>query len=133
MSSKLTRGEVAITLDGVEHTLKPSLQAFSALSARYDNYGQLLGRIASGNVPAIIFTLRQGLGYNDQQAKKLPDVVFKTGISTITDPLSDFVYRLYNSGKSADEVMAEQINAPAADEDAPKVDQEAGADPLLAG
>ena len=131
--SKLTKGEVRITLDGEERTLKPTLQAFTTLSARYDNYGQLLGKIASGNVPAIIFTLRQGLGYNDQQAKKLPDQIFKTGVSSLIDPLSDFVYRLYNNGKSADEVMAEQIDAPGAGDDASKAGQEADADPLLAG
>lgn len=107
--SKLTKGEVSITLAGTEYTLRPTLQAFSVIGSKYESYGHLLGKIAAGNVPAMVFTLRYGLGWGDAQAKKLPELVMQTGVSGLVDPLTDFVYRLFNGGKSADEVMADQV------------------------
>lgn len=106
--SKITRGEVVITLDGTEHTLRPSLQAFSHLGSRYENHGVLLGLVFAGNVPAMINVLRQGLGWGDKEAKKLPELIFASGVPTLVEPLGDYVFRLFNGGKSADEVLREQ-------------------------
>jgi hypothetical protein len=105
--SNLARGEVAVTLAGTPRTLKPSLNAFSQLGARYDNYGVLMAKIATGNVPAIVMVLRVGLGLNDAGAKELPALVMKTGVTTLIDPLTDYVFRLFNNGKTAEEVQAE--------------------------
>lgn len=129
--SKLHQGEVAVILAGTEYTLKPSLQAFSVIASRYDSYGQLLSKIAAGSVPAILFTLRHGLGWGDQQAKKLPELVMKTGISGLADPLSDFVYRLFNGGKSVDEVMAQQVGG--SDGESGEAAGDGEENPLLAG
>lgn len=129
--SKLTRGEVRVTLDGSEHTLTPSLQAFSQLAARYDNHNALLGLLFATNIPAIITVLRLGLGWNDKQAKALPEMVFKTGAPTLVEPLSDYVFRLFNAGKSADEWLSEQ-NAGKGDSVA-KEPADAEENPLLAG
>ncbi|MBI1207507.1 MAG: hypothetical protein GC191_09505 [Azospirillum sp.] len=109
--NELTKGEVVITLDGQEVTLKPSLGAFTVLSSRYETYGELLRLLAAGNVPAIIQVLRQGLGLTDAQAKRLPNQLFSTGVSDLIDPVSDYVFRLFNAGKSPAEVMAAQAEA----------------------
>lgn len=127
--SKISRGEVALTLAGTAHTLKPTLACYQKLATQYENYGVLLNKIASGNVPAIMFVIRHGLGFNDQQAKKLSGLLMDTGISAVTDPLSDFVYRLFNGGKSVDEVIAAQTGAA----DADKAAETEEIDPLLAG
>jgi hypothetical protein len=131
--SKLTRGEVAITLDGAELTLKPTLACFSKLAAQYDNYGELLSKIARGNVPAVIFVLRHGLGWGDKEAKGLAEKVMNTGIIDLTDPLSDFVFRLFNNGLSVDEMQAKQITGGKADDAKAAKAEEEEEDPLLAG
>lgn len=108
--SKLNKGEVAIVLDGTDYTLKPSLSAFSALGSRFESYGELLTKIAAGNVPAIVLVLRHGLGFNDAQTKRLPDMVFRTGIAAVSEALTDYVFRLFNSGKGVDEVTADRLH-----------------------
>lgn len=100
-----SRGEVAINLDGAERVLKPSLMAFTALGS-YENYSKLLGLIAAGNLAAILAVLRYGLGLDEAETKKLPGKVFRTGIMNLTDPLADYVYRLFNAGMSLDEALA---------------------------
>lgn len=127
--SKLNKGEVSIVLGGTEHTLKPSLSAFSTLGSRFESWSELLGKIAAGNIPAMIVVLRYGLGFNDAQSKKLPDLVFSTGISNLTEPLSDYVYRLFNSGKGVEEVIAERLTGGTGSDSAGGGDEE---NPLLA-
>lgn len=129
--SKLTRGEVRVTLDGTEHTLTPSLQAFSALAARYGNHNDLLRRLFECDVQTMVVVLRQGLGYNDKQAKALPELVFKTGAPTLVEGLSDYVFRLFNGGKSADEWLAEQNASKTEPAKAEAAEDEEN--PLLAG
>lgn len=138
MTNKITKGEVAITLAGEELTLTPSLSAFSTLSVRYSNYGQLLNLIAEGNVPALVFTLRHALGWGDKQAKTLPTKVMMTGVHKVSEPLAEFVYRLFNAGKSMEEVMAEEVaavedKAPGKPVKKDKAAEVAETDPLLNG
>lgn len=109
--SKLTKGEVTITLAGQERTLKPSLAAFSQLGSRYDNHFALMGKIIGGNVPAICAVLRYGLGLNDATAKPLPKQVMETGVHALVEPLADYVHRLFNNGLSVEELAAQQRDA----------------------
>ncbi|WP_044561473.1 hypothetical protein [Azospirillum sp. B4] len=109
--SDLNRGEVSITLDGQDLVLKPSLGAFNVLSSKYKNYTELTLYILNNQVPDIITTLRHGLGYTDTQAKDLAGMVLRTGLDKITIPLSDYVFRLFNGGRSLDDIKAEQESA----------------------
>ncbi|SMH29755.1 hypothetical protein [Azospirillum agricola] len=132
--SKLTKGEVTITLAGTDYTLKPTLQAFSVLGSRYGNHSALLGKIFAGDVPTLTTVLRQGLGFNDQQAKKLPQMMFASGVPSLIEPVSNYVFRLFNGGKSAEEVLAEQsAEDVAADLSADQEGDEGEENPLLAG
>ncbi|HZH27351.1 MAG TPA: hypothetical protein VEY95_09220 [Azospirillaceae bacterium] len=108
MTSAITRGEVAITLAGAEHILKPSLQAFSRLAAT-GPYRDLLEKLALCDIGTMCFVLRHGLGWTDGQAQKLPDLVFRTGVSPLNAKLSAFVFALFNNGKTPDEFAAEQV------------------------
>jgi len=104
----LNKGEVAFTVEGTTYTLVPSLTAFSQLSNEYSNYQDLLRKLASNNVPAIARVIRLGLGWNDQQSKKLPELMMRAGLAPLVEATSDYAFRLFNGGKSADEVLAEQ-------------------------
>lgn len=106
--SNLNKGEVAITLAGTEHTMKPSLKAFSTLSAKFETYGELLNKIAAGNVVAMAVVIRAGLDLNDAQSKSIPERLFRSGIESLKEPLLDFVFRLFNDGKSPDDLANER-------------------------
>ncbi|HYH39923.1 MAG TPA: hypothetical protein VD860_17005 [Azospirillum sp.] len=105
--SDLNKGEVAFTVDGAEYTLRPSLNAFNRLASGFDNYVKIVEKIATMHAPTMGLVLKLGLGWNDTQAKKLPDLMFRAGIPALIDPLSDYVFRLFNGGKSVDEINAE--------------------------
>lgn len=132
--STITKGHVPVILAGTEYVLKPTLQAFSQLSNRYENPQALLNKIGEGNIAAMIFTLRVGLGWTDAQAKELPELVMLTGQDTLREPVSNYVFRLFHGGKSIDEFLAEHTKSTRTGDAAPaQKGAEGDADPLLAG
>jgi len=106
--SQITKGEVVLTLADAEYTLTPSLNAFSRLSAVHKNHNALLEKVREGDVMTILSVIRLGLGWDDKAAKKLPDLIFKTGVGSLIEPTWDYVFRLFNGGKTLDEVLADQ-------------------------
>lgn len=105
--SDLTKGEVAIKINGEEYTLKPSLNAFTQLSAGGADYSGVMVSILRNDVTVMARVIRLGLGWNDREAKAIPDMIFKSGVKSLHDPLTDFVFRLFNGGKSSQEVQEE--------------------------
>lgn len=101
------KGEVRFTVEGVEHTLAPSLNAFTRLSTSFENYGTIIDKVSKMHAPTMAHVLRLGLGWNDDQAKKIPALMFRAGISNLAEPLVDYVFRLFNCGQSVDEFTAE--------------------------
>jgi hypothetical protein len=119
MTNALNRGEVQIILAGETRTLKPSLQAFQNIGS-VGAYRDLLPRVTRCDLSAIAFVIRNGLGLTDDQARKLPEQLFETGLPKLAAPVAEYLFRLFNAGKSPEEVEAEaaaeadQGNAPAA-------------------
>lgn len=106
MTNALNRGEVDIVLAGETRTLKPSLQAFQNIGSA-GAYRDLLPRITRCDLGAIAFVIRNGLGLTDDQAKKLPEQLFATGLPSLAGPVAEYLFRLFNAGKSPEEVEAE--------------------------
>ncbi|WP_109469193.1 hypothetical protein [Azospirillum sp. TSH58] len=104
----LTKGSVTFDLAGESVTLVPTVKAFNLLSSTVDSYSVHLQRLAVGHVDTIKTVLRAGLGLNDAQAKELSGKIMLTGVFAASNPCSDYVYRLFNAGKSMEEVQAEQ-------------------------
>lgn len=134
----ISKGDVSFTVDGTTYTLKPLLHAFSQLSVKYPNYAVCLRELASNNVMTIITVLGLGLGYKDKERKTLPALVMRAGVPALADPCADYVFRLFNAGKSIADLENEQQQAEApAEEDDPAVARLAGVEeeeenPLLA-
>lgn len=105
-SYTLTTGEVEISLDGETRTLRPTLDAFAGIGARYD-IGPLLEKLRVGNVATFLDVLRLGLGLSADEARELPAKLMRTGVLPLINPLSDYAFRLFNGGKSAAEIAAE--------------------------
>lgn len=104
----LTKGQVTLELAGETVTLMPTVKAFNLLAGAADTYSTLLQRLAIGHVDTVKTVLRAGLGLNDTQVKELPGKIMQTGVIAVSNPCSDYVYRLFNAGKSVKEVQAEQ-------------------------
>lgn len=105
-TNALNRGEVEIVLDGKPHILKPTLQAFQNI-ATAAGYRDLLHKVERCEVGAIAFIILQGLGMKNDEAPKLSEAIFKTGIVKLAGPVSEYLFRLFNGGKSPDEILAE--------------------------
>lgn len=103
--SNLTKGEVAIHLAGEPHTLKPTLEAFTRI-AEIGGYRDLCRRIAAYEVAATAFAIRHGLGWDDKQARALPELLFQTGMTGLAGPVAEYVFKLFNAGMTPDEVAA---------------------------
>lgn len=114
MNSVLDKGNVTFQLAGEEVTLRPTVKAFNLLAGVADSYSVVLQRLAVGHVDTIKTVLRAGLGLNDAEVKELPLKIMMTGVFACTNPCSDFVYRLFNAGKSVEEVQAEEKTKAAA-------------------
>lgn len=106
MKNALNKGEVDIVLAGETRTLKPTLEAFQQIGAG-GAYRDLLPRITRCDLGTIAFVIRHGLGLTNEEAKKLPQQIFDTGLPKLAAPVAEFVFRLFNAGKSPEEVEAE--------------------------
>lgn len=128
--SDLTKGEVAVVLAGSTRILKPSLDAFSRLAARYETHPKLHEKLMAGDIAAMLAVLRYGLKMSDKEAKSLPNLIFMTGAHALIDPLVDYAFKLFNGGLSAEEWLAQQTGGQEAAGVAEGGDDE---NPLLAG
>lgn len=106
MKNALNRGEVEIVLDGEPLTLVPTLQCFQRLAA-VSPYRKTLEALEQGDIAAVLIVLQHGLALDDKAVKALPEKLFKTGAIPLRHRLYDFVFMLFNAGKSQDEVLAE--------------------------
>lgn len=102
----LTKGEVEIVLAGETRILKPSLEAFQQIGSA-GAYRDLLPRITRCDLGAIAFVIRHGLSLSNEDAKKLPQQLFDTGLPKLAGPVAEYLFRLFNAGKSPEEVEAE--------------------------
>jgi hypothetical protein len=107
MTNALNRGEVQIILAGETRTLKPSLEAFQRIGALAGAGLNVWNAALAGNLTVMITALRYGLGMTDEEAKKLPAMIYETGISPLRFKLYDFVFLLLHGGKTPQEVEAE--------------------------
>lgn len=122
MSTVLDKGNVTFELAGEQVTLAPSVFAFNMLAGAADSYSTILQRLAIGHVETIKTVLRAGLKLKDADVKELPGKIMLTGVYPVSNPCSDYVYRLFNAGKSMEEMEAERKAKAAAD----AKDEEAG-------
>lgn len=102
--SKITSGEVVISLDGEERTLRPTLNAATRINSQFGGFAGALGQIQALNLEAMTYIVRQGLGASDAEAKGLREQVYQAGVLEMVGPLSRYVMLLANGGKlSSDE------------------------------
>lgn len=98
--SKLTAGDVTILLAGEPRVLHPTLRAITMISNTYGGLAKARDALASQDFAAVVVVIRWGLNLSDTEAKKLPDQVFETGVtSDLLVPLIRYIGILANGGK----------------------------------
>ena len=97
---KLNEGDVIITLDGEEKTLKPTLRAITMISANFGGLAKAREAIVAQDFHAAVAVIRWGLNLTDKEAKALPDQVFASGVNAdLQIPLIRYLGILANGGK----------------------------------
>jgi hypothetical protein len=100
MAGSLTAGDVVIELAGEPRTLHPTLRAIQMISAQYNGLARARDALAAQDFQAATTVVRWGLNLSDNEAKKLPDQIFATGLtSDLLVPLIRFIGILANGGK----------------------------------
>ncbi len=98
--SKLTAGDVVITLAGEQRVLRPTLRAITMISAHFGGLAKARDALASQDFQAVFQVVRWGLNASDKEAKDLPQQIFETGIiSDLLVPLIRYIGILANGGK----------------------------------
>ena len=98
--SRLNAGEVTIKLNGEDRILKPTLRAITMISSQFGGLAKARDALAVQDFQAATTIIRWGLNMPDSEAKKLPDVVFETGLTVdLLVPLIRYVGILANGGK----------------------------------
>lgn len=88
-------GTVEITLDGKEETLRSSLKAAKAVNA-HGGFMNVLGRLGAMDQDFYVLVVSAGL---DKKPSAIEAAVYNTGLTNLTQELSDYVLLLSNGGK----------------------------------
>ena len=98
--SKLNSGDVVVTINGVERTLKPTLRVLTMISSQYNGLSRVREMLVAQDFATAVFVIRHGLNLTDRDAKTLPDEVYENGLtSDLLIPLLRFIGVLANGGK----------------------------------
>lgn len=99
----LNKGEVAFAIDGVDFKFAPTLAAFSNLADQYGTLLELWRKTASGDIPTLARVISAGLGVSYADAQNL---LLTHGYQGFSAPAAEYVFRLFNGGKSPEEINA---------------------------
>lgn len=101
MQSKITAGEVALTLDGEEVFLRPTLAAATRISNNFGGFGKAIDAVIARDLGAATYVIRWGLNLSDRDARDLGEKVWRTGFyeGGVTVPLLNYLAILQNGGR----------------------------------
>lgn len=112
--SKITAGEVAITLAEEERVLRPTLNAATRINNHFGGFVTAIQRVQAMDLDACAYVIRQGLGLSDAEAKELKAKVWSTGVIDLMAPIAKYLMILANGGRdsSSEEAGGEDREAP---------------------
>lgn len=94
-------GEVEITLAGVKHTLRCSLRAARTVSALSGGFSGAYQGLSGYNLSTYTAIVAAGLDKRGNDASKVEEQVYETGLEPLTAPLSRYLGLLMNGGREA--------------------------------
>ena len=104
MSTEQLSGDITLTLNGEEHTLRPSLQAATSLSATFNGLSQAFDGLTNRNLAVYQAVVKAGIiTAKNISTKDLNEAVWKAGMVKLYSPLVDFLSLLNNGGRKPGE------------------------------
>lgn len=97
-------GEVSITLDGKEETLKCTLRAAKTVNAR-GGFSKALELLQALDLDTCVMIIAAGLNKKNSEVE---EAVYKAGLVDLVGPVTDFTVLLANGGRP----VAERGEAP---------------------
>lgn len=109
--SAIGAGNVVVTLDGEDYTLKPTPYAIKTLSAQYNGMSGCLDALRRMDMNAFINVLCIGAGLKGQAVKEAEPVICRTPMGDLVGPLVEYVAVLMNGGRPLDDDASEEEEA----------------------
>lgn len=97
--SRITAGEVGITLDGAPATLRPTVGAGIAINQMFGNLQEAHRRVQALDLEATGFIVAKAIGARDGDIKSVTEKVFATGLQDLRLPVMQYIAMLTNGGK----------------------------------
>lgn len=98
--SKLSAGDVTVTLNGKDHVLRPTLRALDLVSSQFGGLQKAHELIVARNFTAMVFMINAGLNYSGRAAQAISQEVYDHGVNNdLVIPLVTFNAILGNGGQ----------------------------------
>ena len=94
----MDRSTVAITLGGEIRELKCTLEAMTVMNKAYGGMLNMYQRVKDVDFEAMLVAVGCGLMLEGEEAKKLPDLVYKSGMIDLSVPVGEFVLLCASGG-----------------------------------
>lgn len=107
-NAKLGAGNVTITLDGEDYTLKPSLRAAQTLSRQAGGLIAALEAVGRLDLDAMVSVIALGIGAEGAEAKALAEKVWRTGVADVSAPVTRFISIIANGGRPPEATGGEE-------------------------
>jgi hypothetical protein len=104
--SKLTEGQVEITLAGETITLNQTIGAALAVDRRFDNINNALQGVLGLNIDAMVFVITAGAGIK-KPGDDFPEKVWRQRTELVS-PLTDYLLIMRNGGKPIQDAKPEK-------------------------
>ncbi|WP_404927156.1 hypothetical protein [Mesorhizobium sp. ORM16] len=95
----LGAGNVDIELDGEKVTLRPSLQAAQSISRQSGGISGAVRSVGQYDFDTIVAVVTLGLGLTGNEAKEVPNRVYRTGLTDLIGPVSTYLTIIANGGR----------------------------------
>jgi hypothetical protein len=96
-------GEVTLSLNGQDVTLRPTLRAAKAINSQYGGFVGIYQRIAGLDMAAYVAVIAAGLGKSTAaEIELIEEGVFREGMENLAKPIGEFVTALASGGRRKD-------------------------------
>lgn len=92
---------IPFVLDGEEKELVPSPGAALKLGRQYNGLATIYNKLTTFDPEVYVTVVREGLGIalNGKEAQGLGEKVWRTGLTSLTEPLVEYINLLLNGGR----------------------------------
>jgi hypothetical protein len=94
--------DVTITLDGEEHTLRPSMKAASTISRQFEGFVGAFTALMQGQLDAYVAIIKAGITSKNVSTDDLKEAVWRTGLPKLAEPIGRYLTILQNGGRDPD-------------------------------